>query len=72
MPSISPSPSSSGPTTAAASTSSSSPPRPLWDAAIHKAALGNDLEKCQWLLALDPCLLEARGFNGCVKQIERD
>lgn len=42
--------------------SSSSP----WDSEIHKSALAHDLERCKWLVTLEPTLLEARGFNGCV------
>lgn len=41
--------------------------RSLWDTDIHKSALADDLERCQWLLTLNPSLLEARGFNGWVR-----
>lgn len=65
MPTVITTPSSS----TAVATATASPARSsLWDGTIHKAALANDLQRCQWLLALTPSLLEARGFNGCVRQ----
>lgn len=38
-----------------------------WDLDIHKSALDGDLERFQWHVTLEPALLEARGFNGCVR-----